>query len=47
MWVDRSNIERLKENREPEDQLIYHSVLEALEVLQGRSGGCLDSVTTP
>jgi 8-oxo-dGTP pyrophosphatase MutT (NUDIX family) len=47
MWVDRANIERLKENRKPDDQLIYRSVLEALEILQGRKGGCLDSVTTP
>jgi len=47
MWVERANIERLKENRKPEDQLIYRSVREALEVLQGRSGGGLDSVTTP
>ncbi|MDA9453736.1 hypothetical protein XI00_05460 [Bradyrhizobium sp. CCBAU 21359] len=38
LWVDRTNIERLKENREPGDQLIYDSVLEALNRLKkGRS----------
>ncbi|UVO30156.1 NUDIX domain-containing protein [Bradyrhizobium arachidis] len=36
LWVDRKNIERLKENREPGDQLIYDSVLEALDVLEKR-----------
>ena len=38
MWVDRSNAEKLKDNRQPGDQMIYDSVLEALEVLQSRSG---------
>ena len=33
MWVDRSNVERLKENRRPGDQLIYDSVLEALGIV--------------
>ena len=33
MWVDRTNIETLRENREPGDQLIYDSILEALDVL--------------
>jgi hypothetical protein len=37
MWVDRINVEQLKDNRQPADQLIYHSVLEALEVLESRS----------
>jgi 8-oxo-dGTP pyrophosphatase MutT (NUDIX family) len=37
MWVDRTNVEKLKENRQPGDQLIYDSVLEALDVLEGRS----------
>ncbi len=36
MWVDRANVERLKENRKPGDQLIYDSVLEALDVLETR-----------
>lgn len=31
MWVNRANVERLRENRKPGDQLIYVSVLEALE----------------
>ncbi|NYG47918.1 8-oxo-dGTP pyrophosphatase MutT (NUDIX family) [Bradyrhizobium sp. IAR9] len=34
LWVDRTNIERLKENREPGDQFIYDSVLEALDRLE-------------
>jgi 8-oxo-dGTP pyrophosphatase MutT (NUDIX family) len=34
MWVDRANLDRLKENRKPGDQLIYDSVLEALEAQQ-------------
>ena len=38
MWVDRTNVEKLKENRQPGDQLIYDSVLEALDVLEGRNG---------
>jgi 8-oxo-dGTP diphosphatase len=38
MWVDRANVERLKENRKPGDQLIYDSVLEALEALERRRG---------
>jgi 8-oxo-dGTP diphosphatase len=38
MWVDRTNVERLKENRQPGDQLIYDSVIEALDVLESRSG---------
>ena len=33
MWVDRSNVEKLKDNRQPEDQLIYDSVLEALGIV--------------
>ena len=33
MWVDRSNLERLKDNRQPGDQLIYDSVLEALGIV--------------
>ena len=33
IWVDRTNIETLRENREPGDQLIYNSILEALDVL--------------
>jgi 8-oxo-dGTP pyrophosphatase MutT (NUDIX family) len=37
MWVDRTNVEKLKENRRPGDQLIYDSVLEALDVLESRS----------
>jgi 8-oxo-dGTP pyrophosphatase MutT (NUDIX family) len=36
MWVDRTNVETLKDNRQPGDQLIYDSVLEALEVLESR-----------
>ena len=34
MWVDRANVEKLKENRTPRDHLIYNSVLEALDVLE-------------
>jgi hypothetical protein len=37
MWVDRANVEKLKENRKLEDQLIYNSVLEALDVLERRA----------
>jgi len=37
MWVDRTNVEKLKDNRPPGDQLIYDSVREALDVLQSRS----------
>jgi 8-oxo-dGTP pyrophosphatase MutT (NUDIX family) len=33
MWVDRTNSEKLKENREPGEQLIYDSVLEALGIV--------------
>jgi 8-oxo-dGTP diphosphatase len=33
MWVDRTNVEKLKENREAGDQLIYDSVLEALGIV--------------
>jgi len=33
MWVDRTNVEKLKENRQPGDQLIYDSVLEALDIV--------------
>jgi hypothetical protein len=36
MWVDRANVERLKENRKLGDQLIYDSVLEALDFLETR-----------
>jgi 8-oxo-dGTP pyrophosphatase MutT (NUDIX family) len=36
MWVDRANVEKLKENRMPGDQLVYNSVLEALDVLERR-----------
>ena len=36
MWVDRANLDRLKENRKPGDQLIYDSVLEALDALEAR-----------
>ena len=36
MWVDRANVERLKENRKPGDQLIYDSVLEAMDALEVR-----------
>jgi 8-oxo-dGTP pyrophosphatase MutT (NUDIX family) len=36
MWVDRANVEKLKENRKLGDQLIYNSVLEALDVLERR-----------
>jgi len=34
LWVDRANVEKLKENRKPDDQLIYHSVVEALNALE-------------
>jgi 8-oxo-dGTP pyrophosphatase MutT (NUDIX family) len=34
MWVDRVSVEKLKENREPDDRLIYDSVLEALDLLE-------------
>jgi 8-oxo-dGTP pyrophosphatase MutT (NUDIX family) len=37
MWVDRTNVEKLRESRQPGDQLIYDSVLEALDVLESRS----------
>jgi 8-oxo-dGTP pyrophosphatase MutT (NUDIX family) len=36
MWVDRALVEKLKENRKPDDQLIYDSVLEALDVLEAQ-----------
>ena len=36
MWVDRANVEKLKENRKLGEQLIYSSVLEALDVLERR-----------
>jgi 8-oxo-dGTP pyrophosphatase MutT (NUDIX family) len=36
MWVHRANVEKLKENRVPGDQLVYNSVLEALDVLERR-----------
>ena len=36
MWVDRANVERLKENRKLGDQLIYDLVLEALDFLGTR-----------
>jgi hypothetical protein len=36
MWVDRAHVEMLKENRKPGDQLIYDSVLEALDVLEAQ-----------
>jgi len=36
MWVDRAHLEKLKENRKPGDQLIYDSVLEALEVIEAQ-----------
>jgi 8-oxo-dGTP pyrophosphatase MutT (NUDIX family) len=36
MWVDRANVEWLKENRKLGDQLIYDSVLEALDFLETR-----------
>jgi 8-oxo-dGTP diphosphatase len=38
MWVDRTNVERLRENRQPGDRLIYDSVLEALDFLEARNG---------
>jgi len=34
MWVDRTKVDKLKENRQPGDQLIYDSVVEALDVLE-------------
>ncbi|WP_407185964.1 NUDIX domain-containing protein [Bradyrhizobium centrosematis] len=34
LWVDRTNVEKLKENRKPDDQLIYNSVVEALKALE-------------
>ena len=34
LWVDRRNVARLMENREPDDTLIFDSVLEALDVLE-------------
>lgn len=34
MWVDHGNVERLKENRGPDDQLVFNSVVEALDALQ-------------
>lgn len=36
MWVDRASVETLKQNRKLADQLIYDSVLEALDVLERR-----------
>jgi len=33
MWVDRTNVEKLRNNRPPGDQLIYDSVLEALGIV--------------
>jgi len=36
MWVDRANVEKLKEKRKPGDQWIYNSVMEALGVLERR-----------
>jgi 8-oxo-dGTP pyrophosphatase MutT (NUDIX family) len=34
MWVDRANVERLKENRGPDEQLVFNSVVEALDAMQ-------------
>ena len=34
LWVDRANVEKLKEDRKPDDQLIYNSVVEALKLLE-------------
>lgn len=34
LWVDRANVEKLKEDRKPDDQLIYNSVVEALKALE-------------
>ena len=36
MWVDRAHVEKLKENRKQDDQLIYDSILEALDVLEAQ-----------
>ena len=36
MWVDRARVEKLRENRTQGDQLIYDSVLEALDILEAQ-----------